>query len=99
MKRRSFLQTSVAALGAAATSAATSDAADPPAGEVYELRVYSLPVGKQPVLDRSLGEAFIPTLKRLGIGHVGVFAEKPDKDALKVYVLITYPSADRVISL
>jgi NIPSNAP len=99
MKRRSFLQTSVAALGAAAAGTATSGAADPAAEEVYELRAYSLPAAKQPVLDRYLGEAFIPALKRLGIGPVGVFADKPDKDAMKVYVLIVYPSADRVVSL
>jgi hypothetical protein len=99
MKRRSFLQSSVAALGAAATGATTVDAADAPAGEVYELRVYSLAAAKQPVLDRYLGEAFIPVLKRLGIGPVGVFVEKSAPDSLKVYVLIVHPSADRVASL
>src|SRR5947208_12769495 len=91
MKRRSFLQTSVAALGAAATSTVASGAGDSTAQEIYELRAYSLAVAKQPVLDRYLGEAFIPALKRLGIGPIGVFAEKTDKDVLKVYVLIVYP--------
>jgi hypothetical protein len=75
MKRRSFLQASFATLGTAATASAAAEAAEPKAGELYELRAYSLPAAKQPILDRYLSQALIPTLKRYGIGPVGVFVE------------------------
>ncbi len=98
MERRSFIQSSVAAACAAAV-APTADAADPPARTCYEWRVYSLKAAKQPILDAYLGKAFIPALKRLNIGPVGVFVEKGEQDPVKVHVLIVYPSADLVAAL
>jgi hypothetical protein len=98
MQRRSFMQTSLATLGAVAGVSATP-AADAKVSEVYELRVYSLKADKQPILDRYLGQAFIPALKRQGIGPVGVFVEQPSADLRKVYVLIVYPSPDLVTAL
>lgn len=103
MQRRSFIQTSFATLGvvasteAAVTSAAR--AAESKVGELYELRVYSLKAEKQPALDRYLGQAFIPALKRYGIGPVGVFAEQARAEQRKVYVLIVYPSPEHVATL
>src|SRR5262245_36534466 len=99
MKRRSFLRASFATLGTAAAAAATADAAEPTAGELYELRAYSLAAAKQPVLDKYLGQAFIPTLKRYGIGPVGAFVEQAGPGQVKVYVLIVYPSPDHVATL
>jgi hypothetical protein len=89
MKRRSFIQMSLATLGA--TSAATVGAAEQKARDLYELRVYSLPAKKQDVLDRYLSQAFLPMLNRYNIGPVGVFVEKIDEEKRKVYVLIVYP--------
>jgi hypothetical protein len=99
MKRRSFIQTSLAALGTTAAGATVAGAAEQKARELYELRVYSLRAAKQAVLDRYLSRAFIPALKRLGIGPVGVFVEKAGEGQRKVYVLVVYPSADHLATL
>lgn len=97
MKRRSFIQMSLATLGATAASAA--GAAEQNARDLYELRVYSLPANKQDVLDGYLSRAYLPALKRYGIGPVGVFMEKGDEDKRKVYVLIVHSSAEQVAAL
>jgi hypothetical protein len=97
MKRRSFIQMSLATLGA--TTAVAAGAAEQNARELYELRVYSLPANKQDALDGYLSQAFLPALKRYGIGPVGVFVEKGDEDKRKVYVLIVHSSAEQVAAL
>src|SRR5262245_1416571 len=98
MKRRKFIQSSLATLGAAAaTSSApepSAQAAEPKPTELYELRAYSLKSVKQPILDRYLSGAFIPALKRYGIGPVGAFVEQPAPDQVKMHMLIVYPSAE-----
>jgi hypothetical protein len=98
MKRRSFIAKSLTALGATA-AAASAFGAEQPGQELYELRVYSLPAGKLPVLDRYLGQAFQTALKRHGGGPVGVFVEGKGEDLHKVYVLIVHPSADHAAAL
>jgi hypothetical protein len=98
MKRRSFLKSSLAAVGTSAV--ATAALADENKGqELYELRVYSLPAGKQAILDRYLSTAFIPAMKRHGSGPVGVFGEDAGDNQRKAYVLIVHPSADQVAAL
>src|SRR5437868_4240527 len=101
MKRRSFLTTSLAAVGSVAVAAAApADEAKPKATELYELRVWSLGAAKHPVLDGYLSKAFLPALKRYGIGPAGVFVEKLDKEKqVRVYVLIVHPSAEGVATL
>src|SRR5260370_5164072 len=92
MKRRAFLQTSVAALSAAAATAARG--ADPSApGEFYELRTYTLKAAKYAILDGYLAKALLPALKRYGIRPVGVFTEKMTEDPTRLYVLIGYTSS------
>ena len=98
MKRRSFIQKSLATLGAAGAASAAG-AAEQRARDLYELRVYSLPAKKQSILDDYLSRAFLPALKRYEIGPVGVFVEKVDKDKLKLYVLIVHPSAESAAAL
>jgi hypothetical protein len=97
MQRRSFLQASLA------TVCSTAAAADPKperqGGPVYELRAYSLKAAKQPLLETYLSKAFLPALKRFGIGPVGVFVEKGKDDALTIHVLIVHPSVDTVATL
>jgi hypothetical protein len=95
MKRRSFMKMSLATLGTTAVAAG----AEAKAQELYELRVYSLPAGKQEILDHYLSKALLPALKRYGIGPVGVFEEKVDENKRKIYVLIVYPSAEQVVTL
>ena len=102
MKRRDFLQNSIAAcLGASALEANTYAAPDATAEgrDLYELRVYSLKAAKKPMLDDYLGKAFIPALKRFGIGPVGVFSENVNPDKMAVYVLIVLQSADQAATL
>ena len=95
MKRRSFLQSSLAVLG----TAAAAPGAEPTPGELYELRTYTLKAAKRPLLDDYLRKAFLPGLKRLGVGPVGVFMEKGTEDPTKVYVLIVHSSAGQVANL
>jgi len=97
MKRRSFLQVSLATLGIA-SGASAADAERQPE-ELYELRVYTLPAAKQPALSEYLAKAFLPTLKRYGIGPVGVFTEKGTGDPVRVFVLVVYSSANQVVTL
>lgn len=96
MKRRSFLHMSVATLGATSVAAA---AEEPKSTELYELRVYSQPIGKQGILDRYLSKAYLPALKRLNSGPVGVFVENVDENKRKVYVLIVHPSVEQAVTL
>jgi hypothetical protein len=102
MPRRSFLATSLAAVGAASLSA-ISRAAEQPQGarEIIELRVYTIKKG--PMLERAHGyfkDAFIPAARKLGTGPVGVFEadyqEKinADKEQVLVHVLMTQPSVE-----
>ncbi|MBY0527101.1 MAG: NIPSNAP family protein [Gemmataceae bacterium] len=98
MERRSFIQASLATACAAAATTPVI-AADRQGGPVFELRTYSLKAAKQPVLEGYLSKAFMPALKRFGIGPVGVFVEKGKEDTNHVYVLIVYPSAEPVATL
>jgi NIPSNAP len=68
-------------------------------GELYELRVFHLKAAKQAMLDDYLSKAFIPALKRYGIGPVGVFVEKADADKINAYVLIVHQSVDQIATL
>ncbi len=103
MKRRTFLQSSVAqAVAGSAALAALSNAAsaaDGKAREYYKLSTYTLNAAKKPVLDTYLGKAFIPALRRAGIGPVGVFSETLPDGKLAVYVLIVLKSPDEAATL
>jgi hypothetical protein len=98
MKRRSFVQSSIAALGIAAAETALAAGEERPA-EIYELKLYTLPEAKQPSLDAYLRDAYIQAAHRLGIKSVGVFAEKPEKGQLKQYVLLVHPNAQSIVEL
>jgi hypothetical protein len=86
---------------ASALAATAATAADPQrkTREYYELRTYALKPAKLPLLDQYLSKALIPTLKRYGLGPVGVFVDRAIPDQAKVYVLIVYPTADQCASL
>jgi hypothetical protein len=97
MKRRSFIQASVATMcSTAAVSAAKDEASATP---LFELRTYSLKATKQPTLDTYLSKALLPALKRLGIGPAGVFVERGKADPLQLYTLVVYPSAEVFVTL
>jgi hypothetical protein len=98
MKRRSFVKASLASIAAAAaTETLAADAKK--AGEFYELRTYHLREGKRAALDAYLSKAFIPAVKRLGGGPVGVFAEKDAKGPGRVFVLVIHPGVESLASL
>lgn len=102
MNRRDFLQnTLTAGLTAAALqgSARAASASTPPGREIYELRAYTLKPAKKPVLDEYLSKAFIPAVKRLGIGPVGVFSDASVPEKIVTYVLIVHASADEIFTL
>jgi NIPSNAP len=94
MKRRSFLQASVAALSSAAATGAVSKGTESVPSHLFELRCYTLKSDKMPILDEYLDKAFLPSVKRHGIGPVGVFVERGPAEPNKVYVLIVYPSTE-----
>jgi hypothetical protein len=96
MERRTFIGSSVAALGAP-MSLAAEEVAEP--REYFELRTYSLKASKQPMLDEYLSKAFIPAAKRYDAGPVGVFAEAPEKDDVRVFVLIVHKTAESAATL
>ena len=98
MNRRTFLNSSlaVAGVGSAVVSAEGAEGGTPPgAREYYELRSYTLKPEKQPLLDEYLSKAFIPAVKRMGCGPVGVFAEEPAGGILTVTVLTVFQTPDQ----
>src|SRR3954452_10014539 len=97
MERRTFVGASVATLCSAAAGLPADPKSD--ARELYELRTYALRPAKLPALDDYLGKAFLPAAKRLGVGPVGVFAEPPEKDLARVYVLVVHKDAESVVTL
>lgn len=70
-----------------------------PARELYEIRTYSLKASKQTLLDGYLSKAFIPAVRRLGIGPVGVFVEQPAEEGVKVHVLIVHAKIESALAL
>ncbi|HEX4589140.1 MAG TPA: NIPSNAP family protein, partial [Gemmataceae bacterium] len=98
MKRRTFLQAGVAAVGATATATVSASAADPPEGEVYELNSCSALPGKQAVLDEYFERALVPAWKRAGAGPIGVFSETGGKDGSRTFVLVVHLSANHVLA-
>ena len=101
MKRRTFLQSSVAQgiIGSAALAGfSTTATAANKTREYYKLSTYTLKTAKKPMLDTYLAKAFIPALRRARIGPVGVFTETMG-DKAAVYVLIVFKSAEESATL
>ncbi len=96
MERRTFVGASVAAVCSATTASADSKTASP---ELYELRSYTLKPTKRAALDEYLSKAYMPALKRMGVGPVGVFAEAPENDLIRVFVLVVHKSAETAATL
>src|SRR5579864_8642849 len=108
MKRRDFLASSLAASAAGSTPLAAGPAregltaagdafraADQGGREYYELRRYHLRRGPQTkLLDDYFRDAFLPAMKRLGIGPVGVFNTSIGPGSPLVYVLIACPAIE-----
>jgi len=97
MKRRDFIQSTLAATGLASLGLRAADsAALPPAREYYELRRYQLRRGpNQKRFDDYARDAAIPAMNRLGIGPIGVFHVMTGPDSPSAYVLIPYASLEQ----
>ena len=72
--------------------------------QLFELRLYKLKSEeKASLFDRTAKEAFLPALKRAGIGPIGVFKPKDKQEAdgaaVLRYVVIPYDSAEAMLSL
>lgn len=64
--------------------------------EHYELRIYqNFDYEKQQVVENYLSNAFLPALKRMGIGPVGVFNRQDDENDHSVYVVIPFQTLDQ----
>ncbi|VTS05871.1 NIPSNAP family protein [Tuwongella immobilis] len=99
MDRRTFFGATTA-LAATATATAAASADTPgSARDLLELRTYTLSPGKLPILENYLKTAFIPAVKRLKSGPVGVFINPADGNEQKVFVLIVHSSITGVTTL
>src|SRR5438105_780001 len=96
MERRTFVAATVGSLCAAGTVLGADPKSEAP--ELFELRTYTIKPAKLPLLEDYLAKAFIPTLRRLGVGPVGAFSDVAEKDLRRVFVLIVHKNADSVTS-
>ncbi len=99
MERRTFVQASLATVCTAAVGESAAADAKSKSAELYELRAYLLKTDKQKLLDDYLSKAFMPALKRFGIGPVGVFTEPAGQDQVRVHVLIVHQTPESFTTL
>jgi hypothetical protein len=103
MKRRDFLKSSVAIVGAGATLSnlrASAQDDSKPHRQFYELRLYHLRRGpKTELFDRFYRTAAIPALNRAGIEQVGVFTVSVGPESPTMYVLLPHPNLDSLVSI
>lgn len=91
MKRRSFVQLSLA--GMPLSMAANAPAAANDDREWYEWRNYEMRFGGNRVeFDNYFSKALIPFLNQQGVKKVGVFSEMGKDDPAHLHVLLVYPS-------
>ncbi|NHF59312.1 NIPSNAP family containing protein [Flavobacteriaceae bacterium TP-CH-4] len=72
------------------------------AREYYQLKIYSFETEEQvQTTDAYLENAYLPALKRMGIGPVGVFKPRPTDSVApkKTYVLIPFDTLDELSEL
>jgi len=105
MNRREFVASSLTAGLTGATAmpslAETEIAlAEPNAREYYELRQYHVWRGNMANrLDDYLKNAYVPAMRRLGAGPIGVFNVMIGDDSPTVYVLTPYKTAEAALTL
>lgn len=104
MKRRTLLASSLAASALAGAgplgSLAGARQGDSAKREYYELRLYHLRRGTQAKrLDDFMTQAWMPALKRAGLGPLGAFEVTIGPASPTLYHLMTYPSLEVFSSL
>jgi len=102
MKRRKFLQSSLAVTAGIAATLHPAKAGNSPSTqkEVYEWREYEMRFGAdQAQLDNYFKTALIPALNTYGVKTVGVFKEWRASDPAKFYLLVPYASLEHYLSV
>ncbi len=99
MKRRTLLASSLAASALAGAgplgSLAGAEERDPANREYYELKLYHMRRGTQTKrLDDFMTQAWMPALKRAGLGPLGAFEVTIGPASPTLYHLMTYPSIE-----
>lgn len=97
MRRRSFVKASILSGAAAATAPglALASTASKKGGEYYELRTYILKnEAQQTLVLNYLKDAYIPTLNRLGVQHIGVFTELKPNGQTRVFTFTPYKNLE-----
>jgi hypothetical protein len=102
MKRRKFIQSSLAATAGIAVSVNPVIAGNsyPTQKEIYEWREYEIRFRSDiEQLENYFKTALIPAMNKYGVKTVGVFKEWIRSEPGKVYLLIPYPSLDNYLSI
>jgi hypothetical protein len=104
MNRRTLLTSSLAASALAGAnplgSLAAAESDDPAAREYYELRLYHLRRGpKVKLLDTFMRTAWVPAVKRAGIGPIGAFDVMIGPGNPTLYLLIPHKSLESFATL
>ncbi len=100
MERRQFLAASVATSAVALVGGGAAQAQPTAEREYYQLRRYHLRTGPQLKLTESyLSDAFIPAVKRMGMGPVGAFKVDFGPETPAYYVIIPGPSVSALAEL
>ena len=97
----SFLSCLAAAV--CALSLPVSCLAQASGNQLFELRVYKLKSEEKAALfDRTVQDAYLPALKRAGVGPVGIFKPKnsaDNADAVLRYMVLPFNSAEEVLEV
>lgn len=100
MKRRTFLNSTIAGASLAALPAMSFAAEDAKGRQVIELRTYLLKPDKQKLFDAYAEKALIPLLNRLGAKSVGVYSENLPAGRPAIYhVVVPFDSAEQWASV
>jgi len=70
--------------------------------EFYQLKTYTFKTDEQvQITDRYLEKAFLPGLKKLGIGPIGVFKPRPNEEdtTKKIWMLIPFSTMDQFLNM
>lgn len=98
MKRRKFVQTSLAASALPLSFASAGNSAHSnleTTKEWYEIRTYEMRFrSNQKILLDYLNHVLHPGLQKIGVNHFMIFEELGNADPKKIWTLISYPNAE-----
>jgi len=99
MKRRNFIQSTLAVsavpVGCVATKPVVKNETIADEKELYELRTYDIKWGSNSkLLVDHIQSVLKPALLKIGVNHMMLFNENGSTSPKKIWVLISYPSAE-----